>query len=335
MPAEALPWHTPQWARVERMLAGGRLPHALLLAGPEGVGKAWFAQRLAARLLCLEPPQGTVPCGACDACHWFEARSHPDYLQLAPEDGKAPIRVDAVRAMIAFTELTRAAGRYKVVVMLEAERMNPAAANSLLKTLEEPPQGTVLILVSAAASRLPATVRSRCQTLRFPPVQPATARRWLAERLEGAVPEDLSRAELAAPLHVIERERGGERIARIRCARLLAAAVKGEIPLAELVQALEETAPQHLLEWMIDWTAGAVHARVTGAVRPGDEGVRPALEALCGAVPLQALWVLYDELVAQRRTGMAGLNERLLRERLVLDWMHAGRRTGGTAKRSG
>jgi hypothetical protein len=84
---------------------------------------------------------------------------------------------------------------------------------------------------------------------------------------------------------------------------------------------------------MLDWAAGLAHVRLAGTVRPGDEGIRPALEALREAIPLQALWVLYDGFLELRRAGMTGLNEQLVRERLVLDWVEAaaGSRSGADA----
>ena len=189
-----------------------RHAHALLLHGPEGVGQFELALALAQAWLC-EAGDATVPhsrpCGACASCRLMRSRSHPDLLVLLPEalreslgwgaaaaaaeegvasekTGKAKpskeIKVDAVRLAIAFAQTTSARGRGKVVVVHPAERMNPVAANTLLKTLEEPPGRARFVLSSAAPEALLATVRSRCQALRLalPAADEAVA--WLTAR---------------------------------------------------------------------------------------------------------------------------------------------------------
>jgi len=319
---ERLPWHAPQWTRVERMRAGGRMPHALLLSGPRGVGKTWFARRLAAALLCLDP-RGCAPCGACQACHWMEAEAHPDLLVLRPQEANAPIRVEAVRELIGFVELTRSTEAFKVALVLEAERMNASAANSLLKTLEEPTPGTVLLLVTAAPSRLPATVRSRCQGLRFPAVGAEAGKRWLQTRLGREAVEAAPAHELRHPLRVMETLEDPPWGRRPVVLQALADAVAGRVGVLQASTDLEGLAPELVLEWMVEWASALVRMRLGGAARPDDAGIRQPLASLGRAIPLQGLWVLYDALLELRKAQLGGLNEQLFRERLVLDWVRA------------
>jgi DNA polymerase-3 subunit delta' len=181
--------------------------HALLIHGPRGVGQFELALTLAQGWLCEAAAPATPPCGACAACRLVQAHSHPDLLVLLPEalreplgwdapggedeaasdkPGKAKpskdIKVEAVRAAVVFAQTTSARGRGKAVVLHPAERMNSVAANTLLKTLEEPPGNARFALACAAVDALLPTIRSRCQTLALglPPTAQAAA--WLAEQ---------------------------------------------------------------------------------------------------------------------------------------------------------
>lgn len=178
--------------------------HALLVHGPSGVGQFEMARALAQGWLC-EAANGTPrPCGRCASCHLVNARSHPDLLVLVPaalrealgwegddDEGaekatkakpSKEIKVDAVRGAVAFAQSTSARARAKVVVLHPAERMNGIAANTLLKTLEEPPGLARFVLSSGAPDALLPTIRSRCQDLRLtlPPAPLALA--WLASQ---------------------------------------------------------------------------------------------------------------------------------------------------------
>jgi DNA polymerase-3 subunit delta' len=169
--------------------------HATLLNGPAGFGSRRLALHLARGLLCRAPEAG-LPCGQCDACRLFAAGSHPDfrlvereYDERSQRSGEPRLRdaivVDQVRALIdGFVYLTSHLQAAKVVTICLAEEMNPAAANALLKSLEEPPAGTYFILVSHQMLRLPPTVISRCRQLPSPRPSAAEAADWL--RVEGA-----------------------------------------------------------------------------------------------------------------------------------------------------
>ena len=161
---------TPPWlARHTQALRGAwdaqRLPHALLIHEAPGSGGEWLASWLARLVLCREPAQ--APCGHCAACRRVAARSHPDLTWLALEEESRQIRIEQVRALGQELSLTSHGGGYKVGVISPADTMNRFAANALLKTLEEPPPATLLILVATQPSRLPATVLSRCQRIRL------------------------------------------------------------------------------------------------------------------------------------------------------------------------
>jgi DNA polymerase-3 subunit delta' len=165
-------------ATLEAAARSGRLHHGWLFCGPPGIGKASAAYRFAAWLLAGQPraPEGQGPLWIppdAPALRRVAAASHPDLLVLAPdaESGKRRnIKVEEVRGARQFLALTAAEGGYRCVIVDEAEAMEAASANTLLKTLEEPPPRTVIILISHAPGRLLPTIRSRCRRLDFFPL---------------------------------------------------------------------------------------------------------------------------------------------------------------------
>jgi DNA polymerase-3 subunit delta' len=174
-----------------RALATGRLAHACLFDGPDGVGKRSAAIGLALAIACeVAPNEG---CGTCDSCRRMLTGQHPDLVQFAP--GAATYVVDQAREIVALASSRPHEARGRVIVLDQADALNPASANSLLKTLEEPFPGNYLVLVTAAPDRLLPTIRSRVQRVRFLALRPEVLLALAARR--GVDP---ARAETAAAL---------------------------------------------------------------------------------------------------------------------------------------
>lgn len=178
-PRVELPWLRDAEAALGKMAMEDRVPPALLIRGVSGTGKTQLALDFAQRLLCRSP-LGAKACGSCASCHLFAAKTHPDFLHLAPEDPRKAIKVDSVRQMIQALALTPQYGGYRVVLIDQAEGLNANAANALLKTLEEPPLGTLLILVTDQPGRLPQTVRSRMRLLNVALPERRLSLAWLS-----------------------------------------------------------------------------------------------------------------------------------------------------------
>lgn len=179
------PWQAAAFDSALSAHAEGRLGHALLLIGPELLGKRDVALALARRLLCATPAPDGFACGCCRPCQLFAAQTHGDYrlLSFEPNDKgdklRTEITVEQIRRLGQWFALTPQLGGAQVALIVPADAMNTAAANALLKTLEEPASNRFLLLVSDRPGRLPATIRSRCQRLEFRLPARAEAERWL------------------------------------------------------------------------------------------------------------------------------------------------------------
>jgi len=201
------PWQLEAWSKLTARAESGGLPHALLLVGPESIGKRAFAEHMAAYLLCQQ--RVAAPCGRCRSCELFALRAQRDPEETRPDGSLAQpdghpvhpdakfvgyalndkskkmygeIVVDQIRALSAWFSLTPQLGRAQVAVIEPADAMNAAAANALLKTLEEPSPGRYLLLVTAHQARLPATIRSRCQRIAFHLPAAEVAVEWLIQQ---------------------------------------------------------------------------------------------------------------------------------------------------------
>jgi DNA polymerase-3 subunit delta' len=192
---------------LRRSAASGRLAHALLFVGPRGVGKGLVARTLAMTLLCERFPASELEaCGECRSCRMMLAGTHPDFLSVECPEGKSELPIELLvgsrenrgsEGLCHDLSLRPMAGGRRIAVIEDADRMSNEGANALLKTLEEPPSYAVIILIAADASKILPTIRSRCQTVRFSPLEPAHIARLVTE-LEWA--EDPSQAETAAAM---------------------------------------------------------------------------------------------------------------------------------------
>jgi len=203
-------WLGPEITKLRTAFAARRLPHALLIHEAPGAGGEWLAGWAARLVLCSNPQE--APCERCGSCQRAAQEQHPDLNVIRPIEASTQIRIEQVRELAAELALTAHQGGYKVGILTPADGMNRFAANALLKTLEEPPQGTLLLLVATQPSRLPATILSRCQRVRIRAPGRAEATAWLEAARGpgdwGRVLEVLGTAPMAAaasdPAAVVE-----------------------------------------------------------------------------------------------------------------------------------
>ncbi|HEX9300907.1 MAG TPA: DNA polymerase III subunit delta' [Casimicrobiaceae bacterium] len=328
-------WPLLPWQRAFAIdILGGRAswPPALLLHGPCGIGKHALALNFAQALVCETPRPDGLACGVCPGCRYAIHGQHPDLLRLElamidEESGELNavdgIAIDRVRALIDFVQLTSHRQRAKVAIIAPAERMNAAAANALLKTLEEPPAGTFLILVSDQPSRLPATILSRCRRLAAPLPTTDEARAWL--EAQGVAEPDLALGEAAgAPLVALlhadpawQAERRAWIVALGDPDRLSPPVLSARVEMGGRDERKARLA--HAIDWMIAWTADLARVAAGGAARQNPDAARP-LAALADRVAPAALFRYHRSLLQQRALAAHPLSPRLVAEAALIDY---------------
>ena len=190
---------TPPWllSHLREWISGaGDKGHAYLVVSEDANEACLFARQLAMRQLCHDPQDG-LACGQCRSCKAFLQGTHGDLLFLEVPDGKTAIGIDQVREATHFLQQTALYGAAKLLLVRDADQMTLAAANSLLKTLEEPPGNALVLLSSAEAWRLPPTVRSRCQLLRLPRGEKDAVLKWLGSQVRGSAADAEHLLEMA------------------------------------------------------------------------------------------------------------------------------------------
>lgn len=303
-------------AALRHMARAGRLPHALLFAGPRGVGKFLAARLFAAALLC---GREEGPCGACPSCRAAAAQAHPDWSVVRP-DGQA-IKIEQVRALQSALATAPALAKRRVALLDDAERMTLEAANSLLKLLEEPAGETVFLLVSGSRQMLPETVLSRCTTVSFAPLQDALVERLL--RAAGA--EEAEAAALAALAGgsfgraVFLRESGGLALRDEALGMLERVAREGSggdfLRAAEALGAMERPKLQEFLVFL-----HLLLRELLLVKRGAGGGAADRLRALAPRWTARQLVRRMEQIVAAQKMLRANANGRLLIERLWIQF---------------
>ena len=332
------PWQAPSWSALQQLRA--RLPHAILFHGPAGIGKADFIEAFAQALLCENVQPDGHACGQCASCGWFSQGNHPDYRRVRPEalEDEAPagegedgggedkkaktktaskeIKIEQVRNLADFMNISTHRQGLRVVVLYPAEALNMPASNALLKTLEEPPPGTVFLLASNGLDRLLPTILSRCRKFALPMPAHADALAWLqAQGVQDA--DGWLREQGGAPLAALAQAETGNREELDTLLQVLAhPGVEASLRAADK---LSKASLAALVSWQQRWLYDVFSYKLSGTIRYYPRYQRE-LAALAGRVPAANLMRAIKSANDRRAVADHPLSPKLFLEDMLLDY---------------
>lgn len=314
------PWQENQWQQLQTAKAQQRLPHALLLLGLNGTGKTVFADAFSRMLLCEQPQEKRLPCNTCHSCRLIIGKSHPNVMWVEPEKEGQAIKVDQIREVSEFVQQSSIQGEYRVVVISPASNMNVNAANALLKTLEEPSNGAILILISHQSQGLPATILSRCQRIVFPIPAKKTSLQWLKSQTEDA--ELLLNLANGAPLAALQLKDSEKLVARNTLFTGLASLSKKQSDPLKFAAALQSEEPLMLIDFMLTWVVDILRLQLQDAhiTNQDYQAVLSELAARLQVDKASQFMVYLQQVRHQLYLGL-NMNKQLLLENVMLRWM--------------
>lgn len=314
------PWQQQQWQYLAARAVAEQLPHALLLVGPQGLGKFQFAYAFAQLMLCHTAPRFEKACGHCAACHWLAANTHPD-LMIIDESESSKIKVDSIRELLSWQNQSSHQGSYKIALITPAHAMNKSAANAILKTLEEPAANTLIILVSDQPSLLPATIRSRCQMIKFSSEGHQCAKiAMLQQQAVDSDPGLLLQLTDGAPLRALQLAQS-EQLAQRQ--QLLSQLLDGQLDPITLAAQCNHLELTDLLQWLVDCLVDLIRVKVASHY-PGlmNQDFVTHIKSLANQMSVKSLYALLDRLYQVQLQHKHGINfnRQLLIESLLCQW---------------
>ncbi len=322
-----LPWLQGNWDHLNRYIQQQRIPQALLVTGHHGLGKQHLANQFAYSLLCTDTQVNGLSCGHCDSCLLVAAGTHPDLINIRPEEQGKTISIEQIRSLISKLTLKPQFEAYRVVIINPAEQMTRSAANAFLKCLEEPAERSVLLLITDKPTKLPATIISRCQKLTVPTPDKDVAVNWLKQQMVQDDPEILLSLAQGAPLMALQNSTNGTLTLRNQCFNAwlsLANNQTSPIVIAESWQKLPEFSL--IVFWVTSWTIDLIKCsyslRTQNLYNPD---LNSPLKALSQQLELKGLYQLYDLLLLSRQRLDTPINKQLLLEEILIQWSELNR----------
>lgn len=316
------PWQQQSWAGLCEYRTQNRVPQALLYFGNKGLGKLHLARQFAYSLLCPTPMPNGLSCGRCASCLLVSAQTHPDFMEIAPEEPSKTITVGQIRALIGTLSLKPQFETYRVVIVNPADHLNNAAANAFLKYLEEPTERTVLLLVTDKPARLPATIVSRCQKVAIISPGYAQAEAWLqAQQPLGDRAALLLALAQGSPLLALEYANTDMLAMRDNCFKAwmaVASKQKHPVNVAEEWHKLPEAPLMFcLLSWLTDFIKCHYKLSADSMYNPD---LHPAIQTLARQLELKGLYRLYDLLLASKQKLATQVNKQIMYEDILIHW---------------
>ncbi|MDI3326233.1 DNA polymerase III subunit delta' [Pontibacterium granulatum] len=321
--AEVFPWLAECRVHLCELHRTQRLPHALIVHGAQGIGKANFATAFAHYLLC-QSPQGDQPCGSCKACELNNVDGHPDLYLLEPDDIGKPIKVDQIRQLTDFICSTAQQGGYRVVIINPADAMNVAAANALLKMLEEPGKDTVLMLITDRLGQVMPTIKSRCQRVECPLPSEQVATDFVAQALslDADEAQRLLRINNGAPMATLNYSESDQAEWRSQLVKGLADVLKQRRTVVEVAQAWQKADLELMLGWLYSMLVDISRAKATENEALKQEDAHNMLVAVSRKTNPAKVFELASLVQEERKSLILrqNTNKQMLLERILLAW---------------
>lgn len=320
------PWQVSQWEKLQSTRLAGRLPHALLLSGVSGLGKQAFAQAFVKSFFCQTATisQQSDNC-KCHACRLVHEKTHPDLLWVEPEKAGQAIKVDQIRELSGFIGQSGLMSLERIAVIHPAESMNINAANALLKTLEEPSEGSHILLVSNQPGSLPATIRSRCQQIIFPKPNKDIALKWLKESTNKSEQDVKALLHLAHGAPCAARELSESKVSqkRTEMIQVIIESLQANKNVLTLAGSLKEADCPILLQVVQTWLSDVMKLQLgvdESAILNDD--FLTELQMVAHKVDLKRCEALLLWITAVQKSYLTGLNfnKRLIIETIFVRW---------------
>ncbi|MGZ8903554.1 MAG: DNA polymerase III subunit delta' [Methylobacter sp.] len=321
-----LPWQQQNWNHLCNYRLQKRIPQALLITGHKGLGKLQLAHQFAFSLLCEKPQASGLCCGHCHSCLLLNAGTHPDLIQIMPDEPGKPITIDQIRNLITQLTLKPQFDYHRVVVINPADLMNIKSANAFLKCLEEPTERTIIVLITDKPTYLPATIVSRCQKLSITAPDKQTVLTWLKQQTSQDNAELLLSLAQDAPLLALNYGNNGNITVRNNCFNTWIAIAQQRshpVVIAENWYKLPESPLIFwITSWIIDLIKCSYQAKPNSLYNPD---LFESLQKLSQKLDLKALYKLYDLLLITRQRLDTQINKHIMYEEILIQWAEINR----------
>ncbi|THB63423.1 MAG: DNA polymerase III subunit delta' [Gammaproteobacteria bacterium] len=318
---KCLPWQMDQWQKLRQGIESERFPHAIIIGGEADTGKALFSDFIAAFLFCKKEGREQA-CGECAECRYYQAGSHPDFRLVEPEKEGGIITVNQIRELSSFFSMSSQMMGYKIAIIRPADRMNTNAANSLLKTLEEPAGKSLIILVSDLPLSLPATIRSRCQMVESSIDDHKSITDWVSQQQQEQSIEKIEDALAAVsgrPLAAIEFLKPEYQENRLSVLQEFESALLSNKNILDTAKKWSSVNTKEVLEFLISWAIDiAIYKSTENTEMLKNRDIRQRIITISNNLELKSVIAFSEKAMEARRFIDRKVNVQLLLEELLV-----------------
>lgn len=327
MPKSLLPWQYNGWHSLCRYIEQNRIPQGLLITGTKGIGKHKLAKNFATSLLCTQRENITRHCGQCRSCHLVGSNTHPDFIEIKPDEGKTVITVEQVRTLVADTYLKPQFAAYRVILISPADAMTISASNAFLKCLEEPAERTVFILLTSRLNKIPATVASRCQKIEMAYPDQTILLDWMIAQGIDQRRETLVKLLKSSVLTTGQLLNNDILKQRKDCFEDWLGIAAGETYPGIISDKWKEVPENELLNWLISWVSDLIKC-VYGVdqKRICNLDFKESMQNLSKKLEIKRLYSLYSLLLNAKQLLGTQINFQIMTEEILVQWFEVNRR---------